>query len=469
MKNFKKIGLLVLAITIAKFTLPEAVYAINTSDVTMSVGETQTLYLPYSVTSKDLRSVAFYSNGIEYVQVVSYNNYSVTVKAIKAFSSPLIVRCDYYYYVWNGSYTYQSTGFYDFRITVYGNGSSTGVEPTWIGFSSSAVGLEVGESRRLTPRVLPENAQYTLTWSINDSSVATISQEGVLVGRKAGTADLKVKTDNGLYTMLRVVVSEPEPENIWVTPSSISITEGESRYLSAEVYPSNANQSVSWSSNTPAIVSVSSSGKITGLKAGTATITARSSNGKTDTCIVTCNAAIRSITLSDKDGISELPERANVTYERLLYSGWNSVCVPFALNQKMLDDMCEGCKIATIAHLETIGSNRVLSITEVQTVDAGMPCMIYSPTEFLCQFVLNDVSLSVEPNKSSPLKGAYKNETIGRNMYKLSSDGTSFGITQTDDAYVAPFRAYIQINESSNSRTILLNDTKTTNTLIYEN
>lgn len=133
MKNFKKIGLLVLVITIAKFTLPEAVYAINTSDVTMSVGETQTLYLPYSVTSKDLRSVAFYSNGIEYVQVVSYNNYSVTVKAIKAFSSPLIVRCDYYYYVRNGSYTYQSTGFYDFRITVYGNGSSTGVEPTWIG------------------------------------------------------------------------------------------------------------------------------------------------------------------------------------------------------------------------------------------------------------------------------------------------------------------------------------------------
>ena len=66
-------------------------YAISYKEVTMSVGETQTFYLPSSVTSKDLKSVTFYSNGISYVQVTYYTNYSVTVKAIKAFSSPIIV------------------------------------------------------------------------------------------------------------------------------------------------------------------------------------------------------------------------------------------------------------------------------------------------------------------------------------------------------------------------------------------
>ena len=112
------------------------IYAISYKEVTMSVGETQTFYLPSSVTSKNLKSVTFYSNGISYVQVTSYTNYSVTVKAIKAFSSPIIVRCDYRYFVRSGSYTYETSGAYDYRITVVGSGGGgSGIEPTSIKLS----------------------------------------------------------------------------------------------------------------------------------------------------------------------------------------------------------------------------------------------------------------------------------------------------------------------------------------------
>ena len=65
-------------------------------NVTMTVGETKTLYLPSSVTSLNLKSVNFYSASISYVTVQSHTNYSVTVKAIKATSTPVVVRCDYY-------------------------------------------------------------------------------------------------------------------------------------------------------------------------------------------------------------------------------------------------------------------------------------------------------------------------------------------------------------------------------------
>ena len=101
-------------------------YAQSYKEVTMSVGETQTFYLPSTVTSKDLKSVTFYSNGISYVQVTSYTKYSVTVKAIKAFSSPIIVRCDYRYFVRSGSFTYETSGAYDYRITVVGSGGGGG-------------------------------------------------------------------------------------------------------------------------------------------------------------------------------------------------------------------------------------------------------------------------------------------------------------------------------------------------------
>lgn len=428
-------------------------YAISYKEVTMSVGETQTFYLPSSVTSKDLKSVTFYSNGISYVQVTSYTNYSVTVKAIKAFSSPIIVRCDYRYFVRSGSYTYETSGAYDYRITVVGSGGGgSGIEPTSIKFSSTVKAIEVGESVQLTPTVLPANAEYTLTWSISDKYVATISQDGLLTGKSAGAADLKVKADNGVYAMLRVVVSEPKPTSVSVSPSSVTLTEGQSRYLTATVYPSNASQLVTWTSSNANIASVSSSGKVTAVKAGTVIITAKTSNGKSATCTVTCKSAVPELTISDKDGITSLPDKANVSYERTFYAGWNSVCVPFALSQSMLDGFASGCKIATVAELEVVGHKYSLSVNEVQAVSAGIPCLVYAPKDVVCKFSLSNVALRVSPDNSSKLQGAYNRTVIGSGLYKLTADGIAIGITESDDAIVAPFRAYVRIENAPQTR-----------------
>lgn len=65
-KNFKKYTPFIFIVLMNLLTLP----AFGASkDVTMQVGETQTLYLPSSVTSLNLKSVNFYSNGISYIQV----------------------------------------------------------------------------------------------------------------------------------------------------------------------------------------------------------------------------------------------------------------------------------------------------------------------------------------------------------------------------------------------------------------
>lgn len=429
------------------------IYAISYKEVTMSVGETQTFYLPSSVTSKNLKSVTFYSNGISYVQVTSYTNYSVTVKAIKAFSSPIIVRCDYRYFVRSGSYTYETSGAYDYQITVVGSGGGgSSIEPTSIKFSSTVKAIEVGESVQLTPTVLPANAEYTLTWSISDKYVATISQDGLLTGKSAGAADLKVKADNGVYAMLRVVVSEPKPESVSVSPSSVTLTEGQSRYLTATVYPSNASQLVTWTSSNANIASVSSSGKVTAVKEGIAIITAKTSNGKSATCTVTCKAAIPDLTISDKDGITSLPDKANVSYERTFYAGWNSVCVPFALSQSMLDGFASGCKIATVAELEVVGNKYSLSVNEVQAVSAGVPCLVYAPKDVVCKFSLSNVALRVSPDNSSKLQGVYNRTVIGSGLYKLTADGSAIGITESDDAIITPFRAYVRIENAPQTR-----------------
>lgn len=432
-------------------------YAQSYKEVTMSVGETKILYLPYSVTSKNLKSVIFYSNGISYVQVISYTNNSVTVKAIKAFSSSIIVRCDYRYFINNGSYTYEASGAYDYRVKVVGGSSDgdSGVEPTSIKFSSTVKAIEVGEAVQLTPTILPANAEYTLTWAINDNTVATISQDGFLVGKSEGATDLKVKTQNGIYAMLRIVVSAPTPTNVSVMPSSLSITEGEFKYLSVKVYPSGANQSVTWSSSNTSVVVVSNTGKVTAIKAGTATITARTSNGKTGICSVTCKSATPNIVLSDKNGNVNLPSQANLQYERTLYKGWNSLCVPFVITQNMLDAFTTGCKIAIAFEVEIVGDKQVLSVKEVETVAAGQACLVYAPKDVVCKFNLKNVTLNPVPDDdTSCLKGAYQRVVIGPNLYKLTDDGVSLGVTNSDDAIVAPFRAYVKFDKTSQKRVL---------------
>ena len=62
--------------------------------------------------------------------------------------------------------------------------------------------------------------------------------------------------------------------------NSATIKEGEYITLVATVTPSNAdNKSVSWSSSSDAVATVDASGKVTGVKAGSATITATAADG----------------------------------------------------------------------------------------------------------------------------------------------------------------------------------------------
>jgi len=78
-----------------------------------------------------------------------------------------------------------------------------------------------------------------------------------------------------------------------VSPTTASIAAGLTQQLTATVAPSNAsNQNVTWSSSNTAVATVSASGLVTAIAAGTATITVTTQDGaKTATCAVTVTAS----------------------------------------------------------------------------------------------------------------------------------------------------------------------------------
>jgi hypothetical protein len=79
---------------------------------------------------------------------------------------------------------------------------------------------------------------------------------------------------------------------ISLSPATLAIVSGRSAQLNTTVVPSNAsNRSVTYSSSNTAVATVNASGLVTGVAAGSATITARTQDGnKTVTAAVTVNA-----------------------------------------------------------------------------------------------------------------------------------------------------------------------------------
>jgi hypothetical protein len=77
---------------------------------------------------------------------------------------------------------------------------------------------------------------------------------------------------------------------VTVNPTNVSLTSvGATQQLTATVAPANAtNQTVTWSSNNPSVATVSTSGLVTAVSCGTATITVTTQDdNKTATCTVT--------------------------------------------------------------------------------------------------------------------------------------------------------------------------------------
>lgn len=81
---------------------------------------------------------------------------------------------------------------------------------------------------------------------------------------------------------------------VTISPKTFSLSVGDTKQLSATVAPSNAtNKSVTYSTSDATIATVSSSGLVTALKAGSVTITVKTADGgKTDTASGTISAAV---------------------------------------------------------------------------------------------------------------------------------------------------------------------------------
>lgn len=192
------------------------------------------------------------------------------------------------------------------KVKVKVSGVEEVVPVTSITLDKTALNLEVGKSADLKATVLPDNAtDKSVAWSSDKTSVATVVN-GKVTAVAAGEATITAKAGDMTATC-KVTVANPVPPVVEATSVSLdkkSLTlyvKDKAVALKATVAPSNAtNKTVTWATSNPKVAKVDAKGNVTPVAKGTATITAKTANGKTATCQVTVKVRVTKVTLSKK-------------------------------------------------------------------------------------------------------------------------------------------------------------------------
>lgn len=170
------------------------------------------------------------------------------------------------------------------------------INATGVSINPSSATINIGSTKVLTATVKPSNATTkTITWSSNNTNVATVSASGVVTGKKAGTAKITAKTANGKTATATITVNNINVTSVKLNRTSATITKGKSVALTATIAPSNATiKTITWTTSNANVATVSG-GKVTGKAPGVVTITAKSHNGKTATAKITVMNFDRSV------------------------------------------------------------------------------------------------------------------------------------------------------------------------------
>jgi uncharacterized protein YjdB len=176
----------------------------------------------------------------------------------------------------------------------------TAVPPvvTTVTVAPTSASVVAGATTTLVATVKDQNGNVmtgqTVTWSTNNAAAATVNSAGVVTGVAAGSATITATSSGKIGTSsITVTAVSPVVTTVTVAPTSASIVAGATTTLVATVKDQNGNvmtgQTVTWTTNNAAAATVNSSGVVTGVAAGSATITATNS-GKTGTSSITVTA-----------------------------------------------------------------------------------------------------------------------------------------------------------------------------------
>ena len=241
--------------------------------------------------------------------------------------------------------------------------------------------LYVGETTNVVATVKPKDAtNRVVVWTSNDESIANVSKNGVIEGKKVGNTKVIAKA-GGKKVEISVHVIKKEQE----TPKVIELTKfefkntteeltvGDSLQLGIIYEPTNVIlEKVTWTSSDEKIASVDSLGNVTPKKSGVVTITAKA-NKKTASVKITIfdkvidvdsieiNKSNLNIEVGDSVNLKATIKPVDATISEIVWKSNNSKVAKVDSNGKVV-----GIGKGSAVISATAGNKSAIAIVEVK-------------------------------------------------------------------------------------------------------
>jgi hypothetical protein len=213
------------------------------------------------------------------------------------------------------------------------------IDARWTGLNGGALGIEI---RAAAPAVIPVASVHvspdpasvaaggtvqlsaalqdaggeplsgrTVTWTTDNAQVATVSATGLVTGVAVGSATVTATSEGKSGTSHVTVTAAPAPvASVEVAPATATVSVGSTVQLTAT--PEDAagqpltGRTVTWTTDNAQVATVSGAGLVTGVAAGTATITA-TSEGRSGTASVTVTPVSQSAVVGEWSSVMTSP------------------------------------------------------------------------------------------------------------------------------------------------------------------
>lgn len=265
---------------VCNLTVGVSVTAIKLDDSkkVMYTGDTTKLSYTITPTNATNTDVTWSTTDSSIVSVDSKGN----VKAVAAGTAVVILRT--------------ADGIYMSTCSITVKEKATG-----LAFDVSNLELYIGKTYTIKVTPTPATAtDYTLTWSSLDATIASVDSNGTITAKAAGRTMITATTSTGSILYCTVTV-KAEATGLQLNFTEKTLVIGDYFDLKASIKPSSAANEVSilWISSKTSIATVTASGRVKGIKGGTAVITCKTSDGKfTSFCTVTVVERVTSVTLN---------------------------------------------------------------------------------------------------------------------------------------------------------------------------
>ena len=295
--------------------------------------------------------------------------------------------------------------------------------PSSISVSSASTTVEKGETLQLTAKPVPADHSPEFTYKSSNTRIARVDKHGLVTGVKYGPVQIIVTSvrDRRVQAVYNLTVTDKKrPDAITSTVAALTLETGTVYKPTLTVIPSTAVQTVKWSSSNSGVVSVNSkTGELTMRRAGTATVTVKSTYDSTVQCAI-------KITVFDKPKPTALT--ATMSQEAIQLSETAQVkLTPTPADASTLATYKASSDVVTVSSTGVVTPNKlgraVITVTSVKSpkVTATVEVFVYDP-HVPAILTLSQQSGYLSVGKSASLTASIFPATASQKVTWSSSD-----------------------------------------------